>query len=91
MWGTGWASRNGHGEPQFYPPQQQQPYYNPQYAPPPAPPYSPPTGGYYANQPNGSYETGTTMTPQPPQAAYTHPSRDAENVYAPPAGPPPGK
>ncbi|EOD48301.1 Chitin synthesis regulation Congo red resistance RCR protein [Neofusicoccum parvum] len=101
MWGTGWAARNGHGEatyygppppghggqPQYYNPNNAQPYYGA----PPAPPYSPPPGGYYANQPNGGYETGTTGVPMQPQPAYTHESRGDQNVYEPPPGPPPAK
>lgn len=35
---------------------------------------------------------GTTGGPQQPQPAYTHDnSRGVENVYEPPAGPPPAK
>ncbi|OJD32540.1 uncharacterized protein BKCO1_3700063 [Diplodia corticola] len=103
MWGTGWATRNGHGEPQFYGSQpggqhqQQQPpyqtaapyYYPQQGGAAPAPPYTPPpAGGYYAN---AGYDPSSPY-PQQPQPAYTHDnSRAAENVYEPPPGPPPGK
>ncbi|KAL0257822.1 hypothetical protein SLS55_006987 [Diplodia seriata] len=100
MWGTGWATRNGHGEPQYYgshpgghqqpPYQTAAPYYYPQQGgAAPAPPYSPPpAGGFYANHQQPGYDASSPY-PQQPQPAYTHDnSRAGENVYEPPAGPP---
>ncbi|KAF2147153.1 uncharacterized protein K452DRAFT_217778, partial [Aplosporella prunicola CBS 121167] len=97
-WGTGWAARNGHGEAQFvgnqnyHPPPNApgynaQPYYNPQYSQP-APPYTPPANGYYGQQQTG-FEMGTVPNQPPP--AHTGPERAADDVYAPPPGPPPQK
>ncbi|KAF2797717.1 hypothetical protein K505DRAFT_322390 [Melanomma pulvis-pyrius CBS 109.77] len=89
FYGTGWAARPGQG-------QNAQPYYNNQYNQPnhPAPPYSAqpnqtPYGanqGYYGQQPYGQQQQGVEL--QSPQPTY---ARGGDDVYAPPAGPPPGK
>ncbi|KAF9630808.1 Chitin synthesis regulation Congo red resistance RCR protein [Lasiodiplodia theobromae] len=105
MWGTGWATRNGHGEPQYYGPgangQPQQapyqtaaPYYYPQQqgGAPPAPPYSPPpAGGYYANQPpsHAGGYEASSPYPQAPQPAYTHDSSRAGDSLYEPPAGPP--
>ncbi|KAF2659489.1 hypothetical protein K491DRAFT_712522 [Lophiostoma macrostomum CBS 122681] len=82
FYGTGWAARPGANNAQ--------PYYNNNQYSAPAPPYSAQpqqnshygaNQGYYGQQQNG-------VELQQPQPAYTH---GGENVYQPPAGPPPGK
>ena len=92
--GTGWAAGApppGHGPAQYTgaPPQQ----YNGNAAA--APPYSPPANqGYYGQGYNsgtnqgyfGGQQQGVEL--QQPENAY---ARGGENVYSPPAGPPPGK
>ena len=92
--GTGWAAGApppGHGPAQYTgaPPQQ----YNGNTAA--APPYSPPANqGYYGQGYNsgtnqgyfGGQQQGVEL--QQPENAY---ARGGENVYSPPAGPPPGK
>jgi hypothetical protein len=91
FYGTGWAARPGQGG------QTAQPYYNNQHnqAAPPysAPPYSAqptqtPYGGanqgYYGGY--GQQQQGVEL--QQPQPTY---GRGGDDVYAPPAGPPPGK
>jgi len=84
FYGTGWAARPGNNN---YPQQHPQPYYNNQYNQP-APPYSAqPQNGYYgANQ--GYYGQQNGVELQSPGHAHT---RGGDDVYAPPAGPPPGK
>jgi len=81
-YGTGWASRTGHGQAQYNPNfgTQQQPNYN-------APPAYGQTGGYYGE--NNEYysgpQPGTEM--QPPQNVY----RGDPAPYQTPSGPPPKK
>lgn len=97
FYGTGWATRpmpfNNNQQPH-----NAQPYYNN-----PAPPYTPqPTNGssYYAGTNQGYYNGGQPhygqqqqgVELQSPQPTY---NRDGgvggQDVYSPPAGPPPGK
>ncbi|KAF2711603.1 hypothetical protein K504DRAFT_475400 [Pleomassaria siparia CBS 279.74] len=88
FYGTGWASRPGQGGVQ----QNVQPYYNNQHNAP-APPYSQQpnqpqyaaNAGYYGQQP---YAQQNGVELQQPQPTY---GRGGDDVYAPPAGPPPGK
>ncbi|KAF2739516.1 hypothetical protein EJ04DRAFT_519586 [Polyplosphaeria fusca] len=87
FYGTGWAAK----------PNNAQPYYNnTNNYNQPAPPYAPnapqnsyygANQGYYGQQPYGNQQQGVEM--QPPAPTYHR--GDGDNVYAPPAGPPPGK
>lgn len=93
FWGTGWAGGRtapGHGAPQYSAnPYYQQPY-SQQYGSSP-PQYTPSNGGYYgANQGYYGQQNGVELQNQPasPQPAYT---RAGDQVYEPPAGPPPAK
>jgi len=87
FYGTGWAARPA------------QPYYNNNQYNQPAPPYSAQNQnqnqyganqGYYAQQPYGQQPYGQQngVELQPPQPTH---GRGGDDVYAPPAGPPPGK
>ncbi|KAI1609917.1 chitin synthesis regulation, congo red resistance, RCR protein [Exophiala viscosa] len=87
-YGTGWVGRTpwGHGQAQYNPnyqtQQQQQPSYQPQ-----TENYNANQGGYYGQ--NQGYFGGrqTDVEMQPPSNTY----QGGENVYQPPAGPPPAK
>ena len=93
--GTGWAAGvppPGHGPAQYTGAPPQQYNGNPNAA---APPYSPPANqGYYGQGYNsgsnqgyfGGQQQGVEL--QQPENAY---ARGGENVFSPPAGPPPGK
>lgn len=90
-YGTGWAAGNG----RFVPQQNNQAYYHQNGDPnnqwgQPAPPYTPnpqyyQNNGYYGQQQNG-VELNSNISSPPPAHA-----RAGDNVYQPPAGPPPGK
>ncbi|KAL9127834.1 MAG: hypothetical protein Q9217_003353, partial [Psora testacea] len=96
--GTGWAAGQtpaGHAAPQYA--GAPQPYYGGGQQPPPV--YSPPPQnqgyGYNQNQYGGGnqgyfggQQSGVEL--QQPNQAY-QPQRGGDSVYAPPAGPPPGK
>lgn len=87
FYGTGWAARPGQPTAQ--------PYYNnnqnynhppPQYTPQPQNQgYYGSNQGYYGSSPYGQQQGVELQSPQP-----TH-TRGGDDVYAPPAGPPPGK
>jgi len=88
-YGTGWAGNTpfGHGQAQY------NPNYQTQQAPPP-PTYNQTQnyGGYYGGGENQGYFGGNRQADvemTSPQNAYTN--RGGDNVYSPPAGPPPNK
>ena len=90
--GTGWLGGNtppGHGPATYTEPQ---PYYGNNTYTAPAPPYTTqPNQTYYGNGNQGYFggqQSGIEL--QQPQSAY-QPARGGDPVYAPPAGPPPGK
>jgi len=85
FYGTGWASRTGHGQAVYNPnvQSQQAPNYGQTSAPPA---YGQQQGGFYGGNQGyfGGRETDTEM--QPPQNVYRN-----DNQYVPPVGPPPKK
>ncbi|KAF7511134.1 hypothetical protein GJ744_005365 [Endocarpon pusillum] len=98
FYGTGWVGNTpaGHGAATYNPQYQNQTQQQPQYGNQSAPAYDQGQEGGYYNQTQGGtganqgyyggQQTGATEL-QPPPNAY----RAGDQVYEPPAGPPPGK